>query len=116
MSLYGLTGGSAGESESGVGFHFRVGGELVVLVDFGSVSILHLAKPALPSLYFLFPTGSRPAVSLAGWLMGQSDGRSDGLSESYQRLNGSWLYCQLAFWQTFSHILFLPIFPSSMIG
>ena len=48
--------------------------------------------------------------------MGQSDGRSDGLSESYQRLNGSWLYCQLAFWQTFSHILFLPIFPSSMFG
>ena len=54
MSLYGLTGGSAGESESGVGFHFWVGGELVVLVDFGSVSILHLAKPALPSLYFSF--------------------------------------------------------------
>ena len=27
--------------------------------------------------------------------------------------NGSWLYCQLAFWQTFSHILFLTHLPSS---
>ena len=35
MSLYGLTGGSAGESESGVGFHFWVGDELVALVDLG---------------------------------------------------------------------------------
>ena len=116
VSLYGLTGGSAGESESGVDSPFLGGGWVGGVGWFGSVSILHLAKPALPSLYFLFPTGSRPAVSLAGWLMGQSDGRSDGLSESYQRLNGSWLYCQLAFWQTFSHILFLPIFPSSMFG
>ena len=53
MSLYGLTGGSAGESESGVGFHFRVGGELVVLVDFGSVSILHLAKVHVSSTELL---------------------------------------------------------------
>ena len=35
MSLYGLTGGSAGESESGVGFPFLGGGELVALVDLG---------------------------------------------------------------------------------
>ena len=35
VSLYGLTGGSAGESESGVGFHFGVGGELVALVVLG---------------------------------------------------------------------------------
>ena len=35
VSLYGLTGRSAGESESGVGFHFWVGGELVALVDLG---------------------------------------------------------------------------------
>ena len=116
MSLYGLTGGSAGESESGVGFHFWVGGELVALVDLGQFLFCIWRSPPYPPYIFLFPTGSRPAVSLAGWLMGQSDGRSDGLSESYQRLNGSWLYCQLAFWQTFSHILFLPIFPSSMFG
>ena len=35
MSLYGLTGGSDKESESGVGFPFLGGGELVALVDLG---------------------------------------------------------------------------------
>ena len=103
MSLYGLTGGSAGESESGVGFHFWVGGELVALVDLGQFLFCIWRSPPYPPYIFLFPTGSRPAVSLAGWLMGQSDGRSDGLSESYQRLNGSWLYCQLAFWNHYYH-------------
>ena len=54
MSLYGLTGGSAGESESGVGFHFGVGGELVALVDLGQFLFCIWRSPPYPPYIFFF--------------------------------------------------------------
>ena len=53
VSLYGFTGGSAGESESGVGFPFLGGGWVGGVGWFGSVSILHLAKVHVSSTELL---------------------------------------------------------------